>query len=51
VNYRKVYLNSFGGLHPARHLYEKTGFRLVEQHRGTFWGTEVDEQRFELALT
>ena len=46
--YRRVYLNTFEGLHAARSLYERHGFRLVEQHRGTQWGREVDEQRFEL---
>jgi len=48
--YKRVYLWSFDGLSAARHLYHKTGFQLVEQHRGTQWGTEVDEQRFELRL-
>lgn len=46
----KVYLWTFEGLDAARRLYEKYGFRLVEQHRGTQWGSEVDEQRFELRL-
>lgn len=48
--YKTVYLWTFEGLDVARHLYEKTGFRLVEQLRGTQWGTEVNEQRFELTL-
>lgn len=46
--YDRVYLWTFEGLDAARHLYERTGFRLVHQQRGTQWGTEVDEQRFEL---
>jgi GNAT superfamily N-acetyltransferase len=46
--YRRVFLWTFGGLDAARHLYEKNGFRLVEQHKGTQWGREVNEQRFEL---
>lgn len=46
--YRSIYLWTFQGLETARHLYEKNGFRLVEQMRGTQWGTEVNEQRFEL---
>jgi hypothetical protein len=29
-------------------LYEKFGFLLAFQQRGTQWGTEVTEQRFEL---
>ncbi len=45
--YDKVYLWTFEGLHAARHLYESAGFTLMEQHRGTQWGTEVNEQRFE----
>ena len=49
--YPRAYLWTFEGLHAARHLYEKAGFQLVEQRRGTQWGTEVAEQRFELSLT
>jgi GNAT superfamily N-acetyltransferase len=48
--YRRVFLWTFGGLDAARHIYEKSGFRLAEQRRGARWGREVDEQRFELAL-
>ncbi len=48
--YRRVYLWTFDGLAAARHLYEDAGFRLVLQERGTQWGTEVDEQRFELRI-
>jgi GNAT superfamily N-acetyltransferase len=46
--YRRVYLWTFEGLNAARHLYERTGFRLVEQQEGSQWGTKVSEQRFEL---
>ncbi len=49
--YKRVFLWSFEGLSAARHLYEKVGFRLVEQRRGTQWGTAVNEQQFELRLT
>ena len=48
--YKRVYLWTFEGLNPARHLYEKNGFRLMEQHKGNQWGREVNEQRFELEL-
>ena len=48
--YKTIYLWTFEGLNPARHLYEKAGFRLAEEHRGTQWGTEVKEQRFECCL-
>jgi len=47
-NYSRVYLWTFEGLHAARHLYEKFGFKLVEQNEGTQWGKKVIEQKFEL---
>lgn len=49
-DYKKVYLHTFEGLHPARHLYEKFGFRLISQNEGNQWGTRVTEQKFELTL-
>lgn len=48
--YRKIYLETFEGLHAARHLYEKFGFKLVHQAEGTQWGKKVTEQRFELRI-
>ena len=50
VGFEKVYLWTFHGLGPARHLYEKFGFKLVEERSGEQWGTTVTEQRFELKL-
>jgi len=49
--YRQVFLWTFHGLHPARHLYEKYGFRLAEERPGRQWGREVLEQRFVLVLS
>jgi GNAT superfamily N-acetyltransferase len=49
-HYYRVYLWTFDGLHAARHLYEKFGFRLVEQHEGAQWGAKVNEQKFVLDL-
>ena len=49
-DYRKVYLWTFEGLHAARHLYEKFGFKLVQQAEGTQWGKKVVEQKFDLLL-
>ncbi|MBS3919593.1 MAG: GNAT family N-acetyltransferase [Deltaproteobacteria bacterium] len=49
-NYKRVYLHTFEGLHPARHLYEKFCFKLTHQTEGTQWGTKVIEQKFELNL-
>lgn len=46
--YPSVYLWTFGGLHAARHLYEKHGFRLDHQEEGDQWGKTVTEQRFVL---
>jgi len=46
----RVYLWTFAGLDPARHLYEKFGFKLYEEHEGNQWGRTVTEQRFELTL-
>lgn len=48
--YKHVYLWTFEGLDAARHLYEKAGFELVEQHEGTQWGRAVNEQKFQLRL-
>ena len=50
VGFDKVYLWTFQGLASARHLYEKFGFKLVEELTGEQWGTTVTEQRFELEL-
>jgi GNAT superfamily N-acetyltransferase len=49
--YKSIYLWTFEGLDAARHLYEKHGFKLAHCIRGTQWGTEVTEQRFECLLT
>jgi GNAT superfamily N-acetyltransferase len=48
--YQRIYLWTFEGLDAARHLYEKSGFKLAAQHRGIQWGTEVNEQQFLLEL-
>lgn len=50
AGHKRVYLWTFEGLEAARYLYEKEGFRLVEQKRGSRWGVEVNEQRLELIL-
>jgi len=48
--YPRIYLWTFEGLELARHLYEKFGFRLAEEHKGEQWGTRVLEQKFVLDL-
>jgi GNAT superfamily N-acetyltransferase len=50
ARFKKAYLWTFEGLAPARHLYEKFGFKLVEEHAGRQWGATVNEQRFELEI-
>ncbi len=46
--FASVYLWTFEGLHAARHLYEKFGFRLHTEQEGEQWGTQVNEQKFVL---
>ena len=48
--YPRIYLWTFEGLGAARHLYESVGFRLIQQHSGTQWGTQVNEQQFLCSL-
>jgi len=48
--YKKVFLWTFQGLDTARHLYEKHGFNLAEENKGSQWGTTVIEQKFILEL-
>jgi GNAT superfamily N-acetyltransferase len=42
----KIWLTTFAGLAPARHLYESFGFELVSEEEGEAWGTVVREQEF-----
>lgn len=42
----KMWLTTFAGLAPARHLYESMGFTLFAQAEGQAWGTVVTEQEF-----
>jgi GNAT superfamily N-acetyltransferase len=48
--FKRVYLTTFAGLDPARHLYEKWGFTLEEETEDATWGVPVKEQLFELNL-
>jgi N-acetylglutamate synthase-like GNAT family acetyltransferase len=51
MSFRKVYLWTFQGLEPAKHLYLKYGFKLVDELEGSQWGTNVTEQRYELEIS
>ncbi|MGK6353882.1 GNAT family N-acetyltransferase [Sphingomonas sp. DT-207] len=42
----EVELWTFSGLDAARHLYERAGFRLLDESTGSQWGVAVREQRF-----
>lgn len=47
---RHVYLTTFAGLDTARYLYERHGFKLVEEAEDSHWGMLVREQKFEVEL-
>ncbi|WP_051309451.1 GNAT family N-acetyltransferase [Desulfogranum japonicum] len=51
MSFEKVYLWTFKGLEPARHLYKKFGFELVEELQDSQWGTVVTGQRYELSIS
>lgn len=42
----RMWLTTFAGLKPARHLYEEFGFTLASEKEGEAWGTRVQEQEF-----
>lgn len=45
--YRSTYLTTFRGLDAARALYERFGFRLVDEQEQDPWSGSVGVQRFE----
>lgn len=51
ANHSKIFLTTFAGLDPAKHLYESFGFILCEEREDAHWGKRVTAQRFELDLT
>ena len=44
--FSEIHLWTFKGLNAARKLYESFDFELVEEVRGTQWGSAVTEQKF-----
>jgi GNAT superfamily N-acetyltransferase len=44
---KDIYLTTVKGLEVARHLYEKAGFVLVDEHEDRSWGAPMREQRYE----
>ena len=45
-----VFLLTFGDLVAAAHLYERAGFRKVDERVGTEWSETLVEERWELRL-
>jgi GNAT superfamily N-acetyltransferase len=48
--FRTVFLWTFEGLHAARALYERHGFRLSLEAEIVQWGQTIKEQKFELII-
>ncbi|HVG03894.1 MAG TPA: GNAT family N-acetyltransferase [Burkholderiaceae bacterium] len=47
TRFATVYLHTFAGLNAARRLYERHGFRLINEHASTEWGPPMLDQHFE----
>ncbi len=50
VGYRKITLWTQSSLHAARGIYEKAGFRLVEQKKHHSWGHDLVAEIWDLVL-
>ena len=51
IGFPKVYLTTFKGLDAARHLYDKAGFRVVQEEVGThLTGRPITELRMDVVL-
>jgi GNAT superfamily N-acetyltransferase len=48
--FRTVFLWTFEGLHAARTLYERHGFRFALEAEIRQWGQTIKEQKFELII-
>lgn len=48
--FAEVFLWTFGGLAPARRLYDAMGFELTQEFPAAPWGPTIPVQRFTLAL-
>ena len=50
TNHEKIYLWTCKGLHAARSLYEREGFKLREEHDVRQWGSRITEQMIDVTL-
>jgi len=51
MHYRHIFLWTFKGLDPARHLYDKAGFVLAEEKLNHEWSSAtIIEQKMELRM-
>ena len=50
VGYKHIFLETISALTTARTLYRRAGFQLVHSQRHAQWGSEVDEERWEMDL-
>jgi N-acetylglutamate synthase-like GNAT family acetyltransferase len=50
IGYKSAYLLTTDGLPASAHLYQRYGFRLVEEHSFDGFGKVQHEQRYELHL-
>ncbi len=50
ARYRRMMLWTNSGLHAARHLYERTGFKRVKQEKHHSFGRDLVGQTFSLSL-
>lgn len=48
--YNKVFLWTIAHLEAARHLYQKYGFKNMEQVKHNIWGLDLVEERWDLDL-
>lgn len=49
-HYRKIILWTVSNLYAARHLYERSGFRITDTKTHQIWGQELTEELWELQL-
>lgn len=51
VGYKRLFLWTLAHLKAAKSIYEKNGFKLVEQKKHSLWGKQMVEEYYVLTLT